>query len=118
MNNSLQTDDELAQIIWDFNVAIDSVERVDLILVLGSNDIRVAQRGAQLFKEGFGSRLMFSGNVGKFTEHWLKSEAETFAHEAVHMGVPKDKIIIENESTNTGENIVFSQKKLRRKGKL
>lgn len=39
---------------------------------------------------------------------WNKPEAEVFRDRALELGVPADKIIIENKSTNTGQNIQFS----------
>ena len=32
------------------------------------------------------------------------------------MGVPRDKVLVENKSANTGENIVFTEKLLAQKG--
>jgi uncharacterized SAM-binding protein YcdF (DUF218 family) len=29
---------------------------------------------------------------------------------AIEMGIPKEKIIVENKATNTGENILFTKK--------
>ncbi len=40
---------------------------------------------------------------------WTETEAEKFAAIALKMGVPKEAILIENQSTNTGENILFTQ---------
>ncbi len=116
MNNSHKSDVDLARVLWNFNVQIDHAEPADLILVLGSNDIRVAQRGAQLFQEGYAPYLFFSGNAGRFTAHWDRPEAEIFADEAFRVGIPKEKVFIENQSRNTGENIVFSQRVLRANG--
>lgn len=44
---------------------------------------------------------------------WDKSEAEVFKDVAVKMGVPEEKIILEKEATNTGENIRLSYELLR-----
>jgi uncharacterized SAM-binding protein YcdF (DUF218 family) len=108
---------DLAKTLWDYNNLNQPVRKSDCILVLGSNDIRVAQRGAELFLQGHAPLLIFSGNVGRLTKGlWTKPEAEIFAEEAIKMGVPKDKILIENESTNTGENISFTKKLLDKKG--
>ena len=105
--------DELANILWDYNNLNQPVKKADCILVLGSSDIRVAQRGAELFLQGFAPLIIFSGNVGRLTEGmWDKPEAEIFAEEAMRMGVPKDKILIESTSTNTGENILFTMQLL------
>jgi len=118
MVNQLSTD-ELAKILWDYNKLNQPVKKSDCILVLGSNDIRVAQRGVELFLQGLAPLIIFSGNVGILTKDmWDKPEAEIFAEEAIKMGVPKDKILIENKSTNTGDNILFTKQLLDEKGIL
>lgn len=89
----------------------------DLILVLCSHDLRVAERGAELFLEGWAPRLMFSGGLGVITKHmWAEPEAELFARVAMDRGVPAEKILIESQSTNTGENVLFSRRLLEVKG--
>jgi uncharacterized SAM-binding protein YcdF (DUF218 family) len=87
-----------------------SLEKADAILVLCSHDEVVAQRGAQLFIEGWAPLLIFSGGLGSITKDmWTEPEADRFANIAIGMGVPKEKIIIEDQSTNTGENIRFTK---------
>ncbi|TAL20068.1 YdcF family protein [Patescibacteria group bacterium] len=103
---------QLAKKIWDYHLMNHKLEKADCILVLGSNDTRVAERGAQLFLEGWSSLLIFSGGTGRLTESWNEPEADKFAKVAIGMGVPKDKILIENKSSNTGENIEFTEKLL------
>jgi len=109
--------DELAQIIWDYHHLHHTLEQADLILALGSNDLRVAEHAAELYLQGWAPRLMFSGNVGALTRgQFAKSEAETFAEIAVGKGVPREAILIEPESTNTGENVAFSRRVLAEHG--
>lgn len=101
----------LAQKIWDYHHVYHVIENTDCILVLGSSDVRVAERGAQLFLEKYAPLLIFSGGLGRLTKDiWHESEALKFANIAIGMGVPKDKILIEDKSTNTGENILFTKK--------
>ena len=70
--------DELSQIIWDYHHLNHQLEKSDLILALGSNDLRVAERAADLYLQGWAPRLMFSGNVGALTRgKFAKPEAET-----------------------------------------
>lgn len=99
---------ELVSIIWDYLCLHQQVDKADCILTLGSHDIRVAHRAADLYAQGLAPYVVFSGGFGRLTGDFLKSEAEMFADEAVKNGLPKDKMIIENKSTNTGENIKFS----------
>lgn len=109
--------DDLAQIIWDYHHINHKLEQADLILALGSNDVRVAEHAADLYLQSFATRLMFSGNVGALTRgRFAKSEAETFADIAIARGVPREAILIEPESTNTGENVVFSRRALAENG--
>ncbi|PCI89452.1 hypothetical protein COB18_04010 [Candidatus Kaiserbacteria bacterium] len=106
--------DKLARILWDYNNLEQPLEKADLIFVLGSSDIRVAHRAVDLFKEGFAPIVVFSGGYGRLTkEVWNKPEAEVFSNEAIKLGVPKDKILIETESANTGENVQFTKKLLK-----
>lgn len=106
-----------AKILWDYHHINHTVQKSDCILVLGSHDTRVAERGAELFLQGFAPVLIFSGGLGNFTEGvWDEPEADKFAKIAIAMGVPESSILIENKSTNTGENIKFTQKLLAEKG--
>lgn len=84
---------------------------------MGSHDLRVGQHGAHLFQEGWAQLLVFSGGFGDQTRNlWPVSEAEMFAREAVKLGIPKEKMLLETCSTNTGENVAFTRQLLREKG--
>ncbi|MFZ2072175.1 MAG: YdcF family protein [Minisyncoccia bacterium] len=108
--------ENLAKIIWDYHHLNQKLEKADCILVLGSHDLRIAEHGAKLFLEGWAPLIIFSGGLGHLTkEIWSESEADQFARIAINMGVPKEKIIVENKSTNTGENIKFSRELLKEK---
>jgi len=107
---------KLAQTLWDYHHVNHTLEKSDCILVLGSHDLRVAERGAELYLEGWAPLLVFSGGLGRLTQEiWSEAEADKFASIAVAKGVPKDAILIENKSTNTGENILFTQQLFREK---
>jgi len=104
---------ESAKILWDYHLLNQKLEKVDLILVLGSSDTRVATKGAELYLEGLAPLLLFSGGSGRNTiKEFTKSEAEVFADVARTMGVPEDDILLEGKSTNTGDNINFTKKLL------
>lgn len=114
MNNHLHA---LAKKIWDYHRMSHQLSRADAILVLCSHDRKVAERGAQLFLEDYAPLLIFSGGLGAITKNmWNVPEADQFAKIAMKMGVPFEKILIENRSTNTGENILFTKMVLAGKG--
>lgn len=113
--------DQLAKQLWNYHQLNHSLKQADLILVLGSHDLRVAEYAADLFLHDLAPLIMFSGGVSHQEDllepKWGElSESEKFAEVAVKKGVPKDKILIENQSTNTGENIQFSYKLIKDKG--
>jgi uncharacterized SAM-binding protein YcdF (DUF218 family) len=108
---------ELAQKIWDYHHLNHQLEKSEIILALGSNDLRVADYAADLYLQGWAPWLIFSGNTGTLTRgRFARSEAETFAAIAIEKGVPEKSILIEPESTNTGENVIFSRRLLERRG--
>jgi uncharacterized SAM-binding protein YcdF (DUF218 family) len=103
-----------AEILWDYHHMGQAPGRSDCILVLGSHDLRVAERGAELFLQGLAPLLIFSGGLGNVTRGiWIEPEADRFAAIAREMGVPTEAILIENQSSNTGENILFTQRMLK-----
>ena len=107
----------LAQTLWHYHQLNHEVTRADVILVLCSYDLAVAERGAELFLAGRAPILIFSGGLGAITRHfWTEPEADQFAAIAVRMGVPREKILIENRSTNTGENVLFTRQLLAEQG--
>ena len=107
----------LAEKIWRYHQMKHELEKADAILVLCSHDKRVAETGAELFLEGWAPLLIFAGGLGSVTRGmWTEPEADQFARIAMGMGVSSDKILIENRSTNTGENILFTKQLLAERG--
>lgn len=107
---------ELAKKLWNYHLVNHTLKKSDCILALGSHDLRVAERAAELYQQGFAPLIIMSGGLGNFTkELWNEKEADKFAAIAIQKGVPEKNILIENKSTNTGENILFTQKVLQEK---
>jgi uncharacterized SAM-binding protein YcdF (DUF218 family) len=109
--------DELAERIWQYHHMGHELAPSDAILVLCSHDTAVAERGAEVFLEGWAPLLIFSGGLGAITRQmWSEPEADQFAAIAIARGVPEDSILIENRSTNTGENVAFTKQLLLDRG--
>lgn len=110
------TPEEAIETLWDYHHVKQELHPADLIFILGSNDVRVAQYAAELYKRNLAPILLFSGGVGRFTGEWAVTEAELFAAAAMEKGVPEKAILIENKSTNTGENVRYSREILKKAG--
>jgi uncharacterized SAM-binding protein YcdF (DUF218 family) len=103
----------LVEVLWDYHQLHHGLSPADAVLVLCSHDTRVAERGARLYLDGYAPRLIFSGGLGTITRHLMtEPEADQFARIAESMGVPAGAILIENQSTNTGENVLFTKQLL------
>ena len=98
------------------------LKKADAICALGSHDTRVAERAAELWLDGWAPLLVCSGSgtihhdKGAFQAFVDSTEAETFAQVAINLGVPKEMILIENQSQNTGQNYEFMTKLLAESG--
>lgn len=109
--------DRLARILWDYHHLNHEIRPSDVILVQGSHDLRVAERGTSLYLEGFAPLLVLSGGLGNLTRGiWDEPEARKFARVARSLGVPEESILIEDRSTNTGENVHFTRALLLERG--
>lgn len=106
----------LARILWDYQHLGQDLKKADCILALGSHDIRVAEKAVELYLEKWSALIIFSGGLGNFTlGYWEEAEADIFARKAISMGVPEKNILIENKSSNTGENIRFTRELLKKR---
>ena len=111
-----KTDFELLKMLWKYMRLNHNIEKADAILVLGCSDLSVVDVGVELFQKGYADKIIFSGGLGKDTSKmWDEPEANKFAKIAIQKGVPEEKILIENQSTNTGENFRFTKKLIEEK---
>ena len=104
---------ENIRILWDYMHLNQDVEKADVIVGFGCYDEDIPKRCAELYHAGFAPFVAFSGGLGRNTSGiWTKTEAERFAAIAVAEGVPEERIILENKSTNSAENLLFTPKVL------
>ena len=86
-------------------------DRADMILALGSHDLRVPEHAASLYLAGTAPIVICSGGFGKMTENTFpKPEGAVFAERCMELGVPKDRLLIEDKAANTGENFSLSKR--------
>jgi len=107
--------DRHIKITWDYLQIPSEKRKVDCLIVMGSNDTTVAHRGAKLFQKGLSNLIITTGSKGRLTpQDWHEPEAKKFAQIIVGFGVPKERILIEDKSTNTSENILYTKELVRK----
>ncbi|KAH9508887.1 hypothetical protein Btru_050388 [Bulinus truncatus] len=110
---------QCAKVLWDFTRLNQILVKSEVMIVLGNDDPRSAEHAADLYHEGWAPLIVISGKEGTGTRGKLpanKTEADVFCDIMTSRGVPKEAILLEMEATNTGENMVLSQRLLRSLG--
>jgi uncharacterized SAM-binding protein YcdF (DUF218 family) len=122
----------LAQDDFPVSAAVGPGERtlaeLDAIVLLGNRVIATLTAGCTLLQRTPAARILFSGGLGLATAHLFANlcespyaelvkqgsiretmaEAEMYAAVAQHMfQIPRERILIEDRSSNTGENARF-----------
>jgi uncharacterized SAM-binding protein YcdF (DUF218 family) len=109
-----------ARTIWNYLQLGHEPIPADIIIALGTNDLRVARFAADLYHRGFGKLVVFTGGIAHqndlLSTGWDRSEAEVFADEAARAGVPREHMLLETHASNTAENIRFARNLLENGG--
>lgn len=104
--------------LWDYLGGEDSLEKSDLIFVFGGPGLNRVTEAVRLYKEGYGKKILFTGQKAAYMKDIEISEAEYYANEALKLGMHKEDMILETEAKNTPENAVNSVKILKSQGEL
>ena len=108
---------EPLQTVWDYLGMHQTPEQADVIVGFGNFNTNIARRAAELYRQGLAPVVLFTGGLGRNTEGLLpEPEAVRFARVAMECGVPETAILLEPESTNTAENILFTRRLLEQRG--
>lgn len=102
-----------AQTLWEFHAVGQETTAADVIVCLGSYDVRVAVRCAQMLREGVAPIAVVTGGYGNWTRgRFEQPEAEVFAAVMEGHGVVRQRLIIEPLASNIGENVAFARRAL------
>jgi uncharacterized SAM-binding protein YcdF (DUF218 family) len=101
------------RLIWDYHRMGHKLRPCPVAIGLGSHDLGVATFAAALYQRDLFPTLLFSGGNSRSTaDRFPRGEAVHFREHARALGVPDEAILIEPDSTNTGENITMARKVL------
>lgn len=103
-------------IIWDWLPICGKPTQADFIFVLGNQSAKLPHSAAELYQSKYSQRIVVSGGFGRLTKFDSSSEAERYTQTLLALGIPATSIIVEDESSSTGENISKGQKLLENLG--
>ena len=111
---------ENAEVVWDYHRMRHELRTCDVIVVLCSNDLRVADYSVEVSARAPSRWLVFTGGIAHqgdlLATGWDRPEATVFAERAVERGLDPRWVLLEQQATNTGENFEFSGALLRERG--
>jgi hypothetical protein len=105
-----------AELLFDYLCMRDPFAgNADIIIGFGHFDEKIPIRCAQLFLAGKSKKILFTGGRGSGTSDLPASEASFFLEVVKnhYPGVHRNVVVIEEKSTNTAENLLFSERALR-----
>ena len=90
---------------------IDVLQKTDAIFVFGHFQPGVAYHAAHLWKEKKSDRMVIAGGKGIYpTPSPFSTQADFYASIVKEKGIPEDALILEHESSNVLENVVFGMR--------
>jgi len=110
--------ENLCEILWNYLCMNQIIKQSDLILACGGHDSGVAFQAADLYRQNYAPLIAVSGGIVRevFGESEKALEADILGDLINKNGVPKENIIFERQSKNTGENLEFTEKLMLQKG--
>jgi uncharacterized SAM-binding protein YcdF (DUF218 family) len=110
----------LARIVWAYHRLDHTPIPADVIVALGTNDLRIADFAADLYQRGYGRKVVCTGGIAHVSDllatRWDVSEAGMYAAVLRRRGVRKEDILLETRASNTSENFSFTRELLRQAG--
>lgn len=98
--------------ITDYIFLKPDPQKADLAFVFGTRHQEAVDKAYGLYKNGLVPKILVSGGLNHVTG---KNEAEEMSKKLIALGVNQDDIILEDQSANSLENVLFSKKIIEKK---
>ena len=101
---------EASKKLFEYLYLKETPKQAKIIFGFGHFDMKIPERCAQLYLEGFAKYIILTGGIGAGTADLGMPEADAFKNyiQQNYPQIPAENLIVENKSTNTGENLRFS----------
>jgi len=108
-----------ARTVFDYLVLRDmDPANADAVIGFGHFDMKIPRRCLELYREGRAPLIVLSGGMGAGTADLGGPEARAFLEEIdTRGGVPEGDLLLEDRSTNTGENVEATTRLLAEAGR-
>lgn len=101
---------EPLKIIFDYMSLNQKVKKCDVMIGCGCSSLDIPIVCSDLYKKGFSNKIIFAGGYGKVTKNkFQKQEAIIYKEIAMTEGVKENDIYLDDKSSNTVENFLFSK---------
>ena len=91
--------------LGNFLIVNDKLYKADAIVVFSGDNGPRTEKGVELLKEGLGEYLILSGGI----VYDDVTMAELMKNHSIKLGVPKEKILIDDKASTTHENAEFTK---------
>lgn len=98
--------------ITDYIFLESKPQKADIALVFGTRHQEAINKVYELYRDEFVPKILVSGGTNRVTG---ENEAQEMSKKLIELGVKKEDIILENQSTNSLENVLFSKKVIEEK---
>lgn len=103
--------------LWNYHHLGHELRPAEVGIGLGSHDIGVAVRTAELYHQGMYPLIVFTGaNAPTTIDRFPRGEAVHYRERALEEGVPDEVIRVEPNARNTGENFTLTRDLLAHEG--
>lgn len=92
--------------LGSFLIINDELHKADAIVVFSGDNGPRTEKGVEFLKEGLGEYLILSGGI----VYDDVTMAELMKNHAMKLGVPEEKILIDDKALTTHENAEFTKK--------
>jgi uncharacterized SAM-binding protein YcdF (DUF218 family) len=81
-------------------------QKADLALVFGTRHQEAINTAYELYRDKLVDKILVSGGINRVTG---ENESEEMSKKLIALGVDRENILLENKSTNSLENVLFSK---------
>jgi glycosyltransferase involved in cell wall biosynthesis/uncharacterized SAM-binding protein YcdF (DUF218 family) len=107
----------VAKRAWEYLRINDTLEKADVLFVMGSPSLAVVDKAVELYQAGFAKKIAFISGRGTFSNHaWGMDEYRKYHEEFLKKGIPESALLYGIGTTNTLEEVKAAIPFLREKG--